>query len=107
MKQSKETMQTVKRFPEIYKRQALRAIELETSEAIRMTADSFVMASILALVEAFQFGTNERSTRITKYVSRLQEIIDTNAERYDDAVVEGLHNRLQNLGIEYNFRREK
>ena len=101
---SKATLKAVNRFPVIYKMQALQVIERERSEAIRMTADSFVMAAILALVEEFGFGTTKDSTRIGRFVAKLQETIDTNAEYYDEAVVEGLHNKLQRLGIDYNLR---
>ena len=31
----------------------------------------------------------------------LQNIIDTGADYYDDAVAEGLKNRLHNLGVNY------
>lgn len=101
------TAKTINRFPMLYKMQAQKAIEYEVSEAIRTTADSFVMASVLALVEEFDFGTNERSTRIPRFIARLQTIIDTNAEYYDDAVAYGLRNKLHNLGIDYNFGGEK
>ena len=101
---SKATLKTVNRFPELYKRQALQAIDHEQSEAIRMTADSFVMASIIALVEEFDFGTTQNSTRVGRFVAKLQEVIDTSAEYYDNAVVEGLHNKLHALGIDYNLR---
>lgn len=101
---SKATLKTINRFPELYKRQALQVIDHEQHEAIRMTADSFVMASLLALVEEFGFGTTESSTRLNRFVAKLQEIIDTSAEYYDDAVVEGLHNKLHALGIDYNLR---
>ena len=101
---SKATLQTIKRFPELYKRQAMQVIDHEQSEAIRMTADSFVMASIIALVEEFGFGTTENSTRLHRFIAKLQEVIDTNAEYYDNAVVEGLHNKLHNLGVDYNLR---
>lgn len=101
---SKSTMQTIKRFPELYKRQALQVIDREQSEAIRITADSFVMASILVLIEEFGFGTSEKSTRVQRFVSKLQEVIDTNAEYYDDAVAEGLHNKLSNYGIDFRMR---
>ena len=95
------TLKTINRFPTIYKIQARQAIEYEVKDAIRITADSFVMASILALVEEFGFGTNEQSTRIYRFVAKLQEIIDTNADYYDDAVAIGLRNKLHGLGIEY------
>ena len=101
---SKATLQTIKRFPELYKRQALQVIDREQSEAIRITADSFVMASILVLIEEFGFGTGDNATRVQRFVSKLQEVIDTNAEYYDDAVAEGLHNKLSNYGIEFNMR---
>lgn len=101
---SKATLKTINRFPELYKRQALQVIDHEQSEAIRMTADSFVMASMIALVEEFDFGTTPNSTRIGRFIAKLQEVIDTNAEYYDNAVVEGLHNKLQRLGIDYNLR---
>lgn len=47
---SKATLKTVNRFPELYKRQALQVIDREQSEAIRITADSFVMATLLVLI---------------------------------------------------------
>jgi hypothetical protein len=101
---SKATLKTVNRFPELYKRQALQVIDHEQSEAIRMTADSFVMAAMIALIEEFEFGTTPNSTRIGRFIAKLQEVIDTNAEYYDNAVVEGLHNKLHALGIDYNLR---
>lgn len=101
---SKATLQTIKRFPELYKRQALQVIDREQSEAIRITADSFVMASILVLIEEFGFGTSDNATRVQRFVSKLQEVIDTNAEYYDDAVAEGLHNKLSNYGIDFRMR---
>lgn len=101
---SKATMQTIKRFPELYKRQALQVIDREQTEAIRITADSFVMASILVLIEEFGFGTSDNATRVQRFVSKLQEVIDTNAEYYDDSVAEGLHNKLSNYGIDFRMR---
>jgi hypothetical protein len=100
---SKATLQTIKRFPELYKRQALQVIDREQSEAIRITADSFVMASMLVLVDDFEF--DEESIR--HYVSCLQKTIDTSADYYEDAVAEGLRNRLHNHGIEYVLRGDK
>lgn len=101
---SKATLKTINRFPELYKRQALQVLDYEKHETIRMTADSFVMASLIALVEEFGFGTTETSTRLNRFVAKLQDVIDTSAEYYDEAVVEGLHNKLHALGIDYNLR---
>lgn len=101
IKVSKATMATIKRFPELYKRQAMQVIDWEVRDAISITADAFVMGAMLVLIENFGFGTQEGSTRIYKFVDELQKIIDFSAERFDDAVAEGLRNRLHNLGINY------
>lgn len=95
------TMKTINRFPMLYRLQAKKAIEYEVADSIRITADSFVAASILALVEEFGFGTTERSTRVQRFVKRLQSIIDVNADFYEDAVAIGLRNKLKGYGIEY------
>lgn len=100
----KDIYKPIKRFPMVYKMQAQKAIDYAIDDAIRTTADSFVMASVLALVEEFDFGTKENSTRIPRFIAKLQEIIDTNADFYDDAVAEGLKNKLHNLGIEYDLK---
>ena len=101
------TMKTINRFPMLYRIQAQKAIEYEVSDAIRITADSFVAASILALVEEFGFGTTERSTRVQRFVKRLQSIIDVNADFYEDAVAIGLRNKLKGYGIEYKTNEEE
>lgn len=101
---NKATLKTINRFPELYKRQAYQLLFYERGEAVRITADSFVMASIIALIEEFGFGTNERATRVKRYIAKLQEIIDTSADFYEDAVAEGLKNKLAAYGIEYRMR---
>ena len=98
---NKVTAKTISRFPMIYKIQAQQAIENEVSDAIRITADSFVVASILALVEEFGFGTSSHSTKVNRFVKRLQSIIDVNADFYEDAVAIGLRNKLKDYGIDY------
>ena len=102
VKVSKATLATIKRFPELYKRQAMQVIDTEVRSAINITADSFVMASMIVLIEQFGFGTKEDSTRLPRFVKALQDTIDLNAEQYDDAVAEGLRNRLSNLGVDYD-----
>ena len=105
---SKATMQTIKRFPELYKRQALQVIDREVDEAIHKTADCFVMASLLVLIEEFGFGTSgANATKVQRFTKKLQEVIDTNADYYDDAVAEGLRNRLSNQGVCYVLTEEK
>ena len=100
---SKATMKVIDRFPELYKRQAKQVIDQEKGKAIRSTANAFVMATMIVLVEDFGFGTAATSTKILKFRDALQKVIDTSADYYTDAVVEGLHNRLHNLGIEYDL----
>ena len=95
------TFKTINRFPAIYKIQAQQAIRYEVHEAISTTADAFVMAALLVLIEEFYFGTNERATKIHRFVKKLQEVIDVSADFYDDAVAIGLRNKLHGLGIEY------
>lgn len=101
VKVSKATLATIKRFPELYKRQAMQVIDAEVRRAISITSDAFVMASMLVLVEEFGFGTKEGSTRLQRFVKALQDKIDTNADYYDDAVAEGLKNQLSYLGVSY------
>lgn len=92
---SKATLATVKRFPELYKRQAMQAIDAEVRDKATIAIDTMVMASLLVLVE------QGRGMEIPAFVAALQEIVDTSADFYEDAVAEGLRNRLHNLGIEY------
>lgn len=95
------TLKTVNRFPAIYKIQAQQAIRYEVHEAIRITADSFVMASLIALIEEFDFGTNEKATKIHRFIKKLQQVIDVSADFYDDAIANGLENKLNNYGVKY------
>jgi hypothetical protein len=95
------TYKTVNRFPALYKIQAQQAIRYEVREAVRTTCDSVVVAAMIALIEEFGFGTNEQSTRLFRFRNALQQIIDTNADFYSDAIAEGLKNRLRALGVEF------
>ena len=95
------TLKTVNRFPAIYKIQAQQAIRYEVHEAIRTTADSFVMAALLVLIEEFDFGTDKQATRIHRFIDKLQETIDTSSDHYDEAVAIGLRNKLSAYGVTY------
>ena len=103
---NKVTIKAINRFPELYKRQTLQFLYYEKRDGIRTTANTFIMASVLALIEEFDFGTTENATRIPRFIAKLQEIVDVNAEYYDDAVAEGLKNKLHGLGIEYNLGKD-
>ena len=63
------------------------------------------MASMLAVIEEFDVGTTGDQIRLRRYIAKLQEIINVNAEFYDDAIAEGLYNKLRALGVEYNLGR--
>lgn len=99
---SKATLKTINRFPELYKRQALQVLDSELHDKINTTADAFVMASMLAVIKVFHCGTSANSTKLKEYVAALQDIIDTNAIFYDEAVAIGLRNKLHDLGVEYD-----
>lgn len=102
IKYQKATLDTIKRFPALYKMQAMQALDKEVRKAINITADTFTMAFMIAAIEVFGLGTKEGSTRLPNLVSKVQDIVDTSADFYDDAVAEGLKNRLQNeYGVEY------
>ena len=103
---NKVTLKTIGRFPELYKRQTLQLLQYEKSDATRTTAHTFVMASVLALIEGFDFGTAKNATRIPSFIARLQEIVDINAEYYGDAVAFGLKNKLHAYGIEYDLGKD-
>lgn len=100
------THKTINRFPALYKLQAQQAIRYEVREAISTTVDTIVMGSILSLIEEFGFGTNKQATLIPRFLERLQSIVDTSSEYYDEAVAIGLRNRLHGYGIEYKQRNE-
>jgi hypothetical protein len=60
------------------------------------------MAALIVLIEEFGWGTDEKkSTKIPRFMKALQETIDINADKFDDAVAEGLRIRLHNLGIDF------
>lgn len=99
---TKVTSAALKRFPALYKLQARQIIEYECRTAISTTADCFIIASLLALIEEFDFGTAENATRLQRFAAKLQSIIDNGADSYDDAVKQGLLNRLHAHGVEYN-----
>ena len=97
-----EYYKRVKRFPELYKRQAQDAISYAVKDTLNITADSFIMGALIVLIEEFGWGTDEKkATRIPRFMSALQEIIDINSDKYDDAVAEGLRIRLHKLGVDF------
>lgn len=92
IKGKKATIATIMRFPELYRRQAMQVIRDTTSTAV----DTMVMAGIL------YFAENGREEEIPGFIAYVQKTVDAGADFYEDAVAEGLRNRLHNqYEIEY------
>lgn len=107
---SADTLKVLKRMPELYKRQAMMAInrELELAEhKIRLagdiTADCVTMAAMLAYIEHCDCNIEEGSTELQDFVSALQEQLDDSADLFEECVREGLHRRLENYGVHYKL----
>lgn len=97
MKISKASIAMLKRMNDKDRIIANAVLKEEVHDKIAITADSFVCASLLVLIEEFGFG----QTRIERFVKALQGQIDTSAEFYDDAIAQGLMNKLAAKGFEY------
>ena len=92
---SKATLATIRRFPELYKRQSMQVLQSEVRDKSGIAIDTMLMATLL------YFAENDREEEIPGFIDFVQKTVDTSAEYYEDAVAEGLRNRLHNLGIEY------
>lgn len=98
IKYKKPTLDTLKRFPCLYRMQAQQLLDKEVRLAISSTADSFFMASLLVLIEEFEMEEDD----IRRFVAHFQTTIDTNCEYYEEAVAEGLRHKLKEYGYEYD-----
>lgn len=102
IKYSENVKKAVRRIPPMYRPTVERALTETADDCIRITADSCVMAAMLTLIEDFGFGTDEKSsTRLAKFVCGLQERIDGAADKFDDAMREGLRIKLEKHGVHY------
>lgn len=101
MKYSKPIMNAVNRFPLVYKRQAFAMLDQATHEAVRKTFDGVICASMLVLIQEFGFGTKENSTRLKRYMEKMQGYVDYNCELYDEDFVAGMIRQLKEHGVEY------
>ena len=104
---SPATMKQLKHFPELYKRQATQIIRDVGHDVVNTTVDAMICASLIALIEEFQFGNTRNSTKLKRFVKRVNELIDINSLYYGDAVAYGLQNKLHNLGVEYDMKGSK
>lgn len=104
VKCSDKIEKAIKRFPTAYKIQVEKMLDEAIKDTTCIVSDTMLQAAMIALIEDFGFGTNKRSNRIQKFVKSVQNIVDTTAMRYDDAMAYGLNNRLHELGIEYKMK---
>lgn len=101
IKYKKPTIDTLRRFPYLYRMQAQQVLDKEVRLAIASTADSFVMASLLVMIEEYGLDTSDGSDDVQKFISALQKVIDFNSEYYEEAIAEGLRHKLREYGVEY------
>ena len=91
----------LKQMPDKYRIIMRKILDYEIRDTVRVSVDTILMAAILAGVEEGFWGTWGNATRIPRFVARINKIVDTNVDRYDDAVAEGLKAKLHSLGVEY------
>ena len=96
-----EVRAQIRRFPMVYRVQAENACVYAMTDAIDISCDASIMASVLALIEVFGWGTGKSATRIPRFMAEVQKNMDKFAERDGDAMAEGMRARLHNYGVEY------
>ncbi len=92
----------LKQLPDKQRIIAKAILQAEIRDTVRVSVDTILMAAILAGVEEGFWGTRCNATRIQRFVARINNIVDTNVDRYDDAVAEGLRAKLHSLGVDYD-----
>lgn len=95
------TAKMLKQMPDKYRIIMRKILDYEIRDTVRVSVDTILMAAILAGVEEGFWGTWGNATRIPRFVARVNKIVDTTVDRYDDAVAEGLRAKLHSLGVEY------
>jgi hypothetical protein len=97
----------LKQLPDKQRIVAKAVLKNEINRAVELTADTFIMQTLLILIREFGFGTTSNSTRLHRFMQLLQEGIDKNADYYeDDSIVYGLRKQLHEEGVEYALREE-
>lgn len=99
VKVSKITHDTLNRFPCKYKILAFKALDYEVRDGMGITMDTAISAALL------YFAERGRVDEIPAFIEHMQKTIDTGADYYEDAVAEGLCNRLRNE-FEIEYRRK-
>ena len=108
VKISDASLKQLRRFPYKERLIAEQIVRAEIIDKVRLTTDACTMAAIIVMIEKFDFGTNVRrdDSRIRAFMDYYQEVMDYSAERYGDAMAEGLRKRLHDLGIDYESKEE-
>jgi hypothetical protein len=87
-----------------YKTNSRREADLK-NERVRVldrTVDTMVCASMLVLIDEFGFGTRQyQRSRLLRFKNALEKLLFDSAEFYEEAMMEGLRNRLMDRGITY------
>ena len=108
VKISDASLKQLRRFPYKERMIAEQIVRNEIIDKVRVASDACTMAAIIVMIEKFEFGTNVRreDSRIRQFMEYYQELMDYAAERYGDAMAEGLRKRLHDLGIDYESKEE-
>ena len=105
---SDASIKQLRRFPYKERMIAEQIIKKEVKDWIDIVADTCIMGALIELIEDFHFGTNvhREDSQIKKFMAGFQEITDYAAQRYGDAMAEGLRKRLHDLGVEFERKGE-
>ena len=105
---SDASIKQLRRLPSRERILAEQIIKNEIIDKTRITADSCTMAAIITLIENDRYGKNVRraDSKIRAFMDYYQEVMDYAAERYGDAMAEGLRKRLHDLGIDYESKED-
>lgn len=101
MKYNPAIMKAIRRFPPLYKKQAIVMLDMVRHDAVRRTFDGVICAAMLVLIQEFDFGTRANSTRLKKFVDAMQKYVDYNCTFYDEDFVEGMIAQLKAHNVDY------
>ena len=93
----------MRRIPPNYRIIMEKALDYRITDAVNVSTDTVIQACLLVLRTEFGFGAE----RLKRFADALQDEVDTNANRYDDAMAIGLNQKLHNVGVDYKLRGER
>lgn len=101
MKYNPTMMKALRRFPPVYKKQTIVMLDMVRHDAVRRTFDGVMCAAMLVLIQEFDFGTKANSTRLKRFVAKMQEYVDYNCALYDEDFTEGMIAQLKAHNVDY------